>query len=210
MHAFLKCGKLCRSTSACSKFPPSARHSSEASEPLPPRFPSNPTSPGWEPSDLLSPLPQAAVYYWGWFQWGWHTAASVAIGPAPHSVSRALRARNPGKVRKESGKSTPRARAPKVPLSAPWSVKRVRKESQSQVLDSFRTLLRLRGALFRDFGGPGPGLLFPDSSGVSGTKGPGDAVWGGANRKASVCLLRKKQGKEDWGGTQCSNVTSCA
>ena len=34
------------------------------------------------------------------------TSTRVAIGPAPHRVSRALRARNPGRVRKESGKTT--------------------------------------------------------------------------------------------------------
>ena len=44
--------------------------------------------------------------------------------------------------------------------SAPRSPKRVRKESKSQVSDSFRTLLGLRGALFRDFWGPVPGYSF--------------------------------------------------
>ena len=42
----------------------------------------------------------------------------VVIGPAPHRVSRALRAQNPGGVRKESGKSTPR--------QGPKSAERVR------------------------------------------------------------------------------------
>ena len=86
----------------------------------------------------------------------------VAVGPAPQRVSRAIRARNPRRVRKESGKSTPE--------QGPKSAERVRrrvseesekspKESESQVLDSFRTLLRLRGALFHHFWGPAPGAL---------------------------------------------------
>ena len=45
----------------------------------------------------------------------------------------------------------PRARAPKCRKSAPRSLKRVRKVSESQVVDCFRTLLRLRGTLFRHF-----------------------------------------------------------
>ena len=54
-------------------------------------------------------------------------------------------------------------RVPGRPESAPLSLKRVRKESESQVLDSFRTLLTLQGALFRDGGGPRPRGLFRDS-----------------------------------------------
>ena len=45
---------------------------------------------------------------------------NVAIGPAPHRVSRALRARNPGRVQKESGKSSPG--------QGPKSAQRVRPE----------------------------------------------------------------------------------
>ena len=73
-------------------------------------------------------------------------STGVAIGPAPHRLSRALRARNPGRVRKES------------------------------LLDSFRTLLRLRGALFRHFWGPAPGYSFRTLFGLfpgSGPEGPG-------------------------------------
>ena len=68
-----------------------------------------------------------------------HTGSPGLFGP-----------RNPGRVQKEY----PRAGPQKSRKSAPQSFKRVRKESKSQVLDSFRTLLRLRGALFRDFWGP--------------------------------------------------------
>ena len=57
---------------------------------------------------------------------------------------------NPGRVRKESGKSTP-GRAPKVP-------KECALESQKSGVrlfsDSFQTLLRLRGAVFGHFWGP--------------------------------------------------------
>ena len=64
----------------------------------------------------------------------------------------------------ESGKSTP-AQGPK----------RVRKSDFRLFSDSF------------DFWGPVPGCalsgLFSDSSGVPGPKGPGDPVWGGADRK---------------------------
>ena len=99
----------------------------------------------------------------------------VRIGPAPHRVSRALRARNPGRVRKESRKSPPGAGPPESRKSAPQSLKRVRKELESQVSDSFRTLLRLRGALFRDSGGPAPGGSFGTLFGLfrgSGPEGP--------------------------------------
>ena len=50
----------------------------------------------------------------------------------------------------------PLRRAPNK--SAPRTLKRVRKESKTLLSDSFRTILRLRGALFRDSGG-----LFRDS-----------------------------------------------
>ena len=80
--------------------------------------------------------------------------------------------------------SVPRGGALSPERVWPWSLKTVRQESESQVLDSFRIRLRLRGALFRDSGGPTPGTLtglFSDSSGLPGPKGPGDFVRGGAN-----------------------------
>ena len=53
--------------------------------------------------------------------------SSIRLGPAPtHSLG------DPPESRK----------------TAPWSLKRVQNESESQVLESFRTLLRLQGALF--------------------------------------------------------------
>ena len=103
---------------------------------------------------------------------GTKTRTRVAIGPAPHRVSRTLRARNPGRVRKESGKST-----------------RGRTQSKARLSDSFRTLLRLRGALFRHFWDPAPGALsglFSDSSGVPGPKGPGDPVWAGLSIRNEI------------------------
>ena len=100
-----------------------------------------------------------------------------------YRVSLALRARNPGRVRKESGKSTPG--------QGPKSAQRVRpgvsKESEKSLKSDFRTLF----GLFRDSGAHSLGTfgalprgtlsgLFSDSSGVPGPKGPGDPVWGGA------------------------------
>ena len=71
----------------------------------------------------------------------------LAIGPAPHRVSRALRARNPGKFRKESGKG---------PKSAPRSLER----DFRLFSDSFETPGRTLWALL----GPCPrALFFPDS-----------------------------------------------
>ena len=52
--------------------------------------------------------------------------STFAIGPAPHRVSQALRARNPRRVRKEY----PGAGPQKCRKSAPRSLKRVRKESK--------------------------------------------------------------------------------
>ena len=100
----------------------------------------------------------------------------VAMGPAPHRVSRDLGARSPEKVRKESGKSTLE--------QGPKSAKRVRpgvsKESKKSLKLDFRTLfglfLRLQGALFRHFWGPAPGYSFRTLFGLfrsSGPKGPG-------------------------------------
>ena len=74
-----------------------------------------------------------------------HTGSPGPFGPE-----------NPGRVRKESRKYT-LGRGPKSPERVRPGVP---KESKSQVLDSFRTLLGLRGALFRDFWGPVPGYSF--------------------------------------------------
>ena len=82
-------------------------------------------------------------------------------------------------------------RVPKEPPGRdPQSPERVRPESQkspkrvkNQTFGLFRTHLRLRGALFWDFGVSRPGGLFrdpfSDSSGVPGPKGPGDPVRAG-------------------------------
>ena len=52
--------------------------------------------------------------------------SAVVIGPGPHRVSRALRARNPGRVRKESRKSPPGVGSPpQSGKSAPRSLQRV-------------------------------------------------------------------------------------
>ena len=76
--------------------------------------------------------------------------------------------KSPKRVRKEHPGPGPQ----KSPKSAPRSLKRVRKESESQVSDSFRTLLRLRGALFGDFSGPGPGYSFRTLFGLFRGSGP--------------------------------------
>ena len=59
-----------------------------------------------------------------------HTGSPGPFGPEPR--------KSPKRVRKEY----PGAGPQKCPKSAPWSLKRVRKKSESQILDSFRTLLR--------------------------------------------------------------------
>ena len=95
----------------------------------------------------------------------------IAIGPAAHRVCGPFGPGNPGRVRKESGKSTP-GQGPQSPERVHPGVL---KESKSQVVDSFRTLLRLRGALFRDFWGPAPGCSLRTLFGlfrVSGPEGP--------------------------------------
>ena len=105
-----------------------------------------------------------------------HPKDLFAIGPAPHRVSRTLRARNPGRVQKESEKSTPG--------QGPKSAQRVRpavsKESEKSLKPDFRTLfglfLRLRGALFGHFWGLATGYSFRTLFGlfrVSGPEGPG-------------------------------------
>ena len=62
------------------------------------------------------------------------------------------------------------------------SPKRVRKSGFRLFSDSFETPGRTLWALL----GPFAGVLFPDSSGVPGPKGPGDPVWGGADRKINT------------------------
>ena len=85
----------------------------------------------------------------------------------------------PGPSGPQSEKSPKRVllgRAPKVPKECASESQRVRKESKSQVLASFRTLLRLRGALFGHFWGPAPGYSFRTLFGLlrgSGPEGPG-------------------------------------
>ena len=116
----------------------------------------------------------------------------AAIGPAPHRVSRALRARNLGRVRKESGESTPGQR----PKSAQRVLLGVSKESESQVLDSFRTLSRLRGALFGHFQGPAPGYSFRTLLGLfrgSGPEGPGRPCVGRGRSQAKGVVLSKRR-----------------
>ena len=90
-------------------------------------------------------------------------------------LAQGLPARNPGESEK-SPERVPRARAPKVPKERARSLTRVRKESKSQVLDFFRTLLRLWGALFRDCWGSDPGCSFRTLFGLFrffGPEGPG-------------------------------------
>ena len=76
--------------------------------------------------------------------------------------------KSPKRVRKEY----PGAGPQKCPKSAPRSLERVRKESESQILDSFRTLSRLRGALFGHFWGPAPGYSFRTLFGLFRGSGP--------------------------------------
>ena len=86
-----------------------------------------------------------------------HSGLWFRIGPARHRVSRDLRAQNPGRVRKRVPKESPGAGPPESQKSAPWSFKRVQKQSERLFSG---TLLRLRGALFWDSGGPAPGDSF--------------------------------------------------
>ena len=113
----------------------------------------------------------------------------IAIGPAPHRVSWALRAWNPGRVRKESGKSTPE--------QGPKSAERVRPGVSKESEKSPKVRLRLFSDFFETLGAHSFGTfgalprgtlsgLFSDSSGVPGPKGPGDPVWGGANCNAKL------------------------
>ena len=85
---------------------------------------------------------------------------SRTIGPVPHRVSRALRAQNPGRVRKKSGKSMPGPGRPqKCRKSAQKSPKRFRNSGFRLFSDSFETPGRTLSELL----GPCPGVLFPDS-----------------------------------------------
>ena len=101
---------------------------------------------------------------------GLSTASWDSDLPRPTQGLPAPSGPNPGRVRKESGKSSP-GQGPKSPERVR---KRVRKESESQLLDSFRTLLRLRGALFRGFCLYRFRTLF-GLFWVPGPKGPGGA-----------------------------------
>ena len=125
-----------------------------------------------------------------------HRNSYLAIDPAPHRVSRALRAREPRKSPKRVPKEYPRDRAPKVPKEcAPESQKspkRVQNLTFGLFSDSFgtpgRTLSGLLGPLPR---GTLSGL-FSDSSGFLGPKRPGDPVWGGVNCNSYPFLRRHR------------------
>ena len=93
----------------------------------------------------------------------------IAIGP-PHTGSpEPFGPGTPEESEKSPEKSTPRPRPHKVPKEcAPES----QKSPKSLVLDSFRTLLRLRGALFGDSWGPGLGCSFRTLFGLFRGSGP--------------------------------------
>ena len=94
----------------------------------------------------------------------------------------------------EKSPESPPGGTPRVPEECAPESQKSPKRVESQVLDSSRTLLRLRGALFGDPGGPVPGTLsglFSDSSGVPGPKGPGDPVPGGADPKARLAFFSR-------------------
>ena len=115
----------------------------------------------------------------------------LAIGPGPHIVSGPFGPGTP-EVSEKSPERAPRNRRPqKSRKSAPQSLK----ESERSLKSDFRTLLRLRDALFRDFWGPVPGCSFQTLFGlfwVPGPKGPADPVWGGADRTTQHTKLRQK------------------
>ena len=92
----------------------------------------------------------------------------LRLAPPQAGSPRALRAQNPRKSPKRVRKEYPGAGPQKPRKSAPRSLKRVRKDSKSLVLDSFWTLLR-----------PSPPDSFWTLSGILGPKDPGDPVWGG-------------------------------
>ena len=112
--------------------------------------------------------------------------------------------KRPWKSRKRVRKEHPGAGPQKCRKSAPRSLKRVRKESETQ---NFQTLF----GLFWDSGGHCFGTfvalprgtlsgLFSDSGVSSGPKGPADPVWGGADhlQKCVPILVRghRKKGTE--------------
>ena len=102
-------------------------------------------------------------------------------------VSRALRARNPKRVRKESDRVS-RPGEPQSPQRVRYGV---RKESKNAASDSFWSLFGLRGALFGDSGAPRAGArfrtLFGDFFGVPGPKGPGHlCAWPGRSQPWST------------------------
>ena len=111
---------------------------------------------------------------------------NLGTPPPGTEGSRALRARNPKRVRKDrKGVPGPLAPgSPRFPKSAPRSPKRVQERSFGLFLDSFRTPGRTLG----DFGAPAPGHpygLFSDSFGVPGPKGPSVPGRGVPNPKPS-------------------------
>ena len=87
----------------------------------------------------------------------------VRSGPAWHRVSRALRARNPGRVRKESRKSPPGG-TPRVPeesaTESQKSPKRLRKSGFGLFSDSFETPGRTLRGLWAFRAGDSFGTLF--------------------------------------------------
>ena len=98
-----------------------------------------------------------------------------ALGtPGPGTeCSRALRARNPKRVRKESERVSQGLRprgAPESPKSAPRSPKRVQKHSFGLFLDSFRTPGRTLRGLWSSLGPKGPGALCARPGGSLGKR----------------------------------------
>ena len=81
------------------------------------------------------------------------SSGSIRNPPAWHRGLRALRARNPKRVRKESERVS-RASGPGTPQSPQRVRHAVRKESKKSPKLRFWTLFGLRGALFGDSGAP--------------------------------------------------------
>ena len=100
---------------------------------------------------------------------------------------------NPRRVQKESGKSTP-GQGPKSPERVRPGVS---KESEKSLKPDFRTLLRLRGALFPDLWGPAPEYSFRTLFGL--LRGSwADSVWGGARRKSVATLTPMEMRATHW------------
>ena len=115
--------------------------------------------------------------------------AKFGIGPPPPAQA-VPRARNRGRVRKESRKST-RGGTPRVSKECAPSLDRVRQESNKT---HFRTLLRLRpGRALSCLWGSRPGGLFRDSFRTllrfRARMGPGDPVRGGADPNAKLLAM---------------------